>query len=152
MNRSRKLGLLVLLHVVVVLATPAIGTFLYLCFTLELGSSMHFGGVLAFGFGILFSYLFYGAKVLLFVFFASPVLWMLAKLKSAALAFIMAGSAGSGMGWIFGQIIMRGENQAIITNASVASAITGVWAALILEFAWRGYPPLRNQVRSTRQV
>lgn len=141
MNRSRNLTRLVLVHVAVVVASPAIATLLFLCLTLDLGSSMHFGGVLAFGFGVMFSYLFYGAKTLLVVLLASPILCGVARVKSGAIAFFIAAVVGAGVGWMFGQILMAGEDQALATNAKLAVAITGILAAMALEFAWRDCPP-----------
>ncbi len=137
MNWSTKLTKVALVHVAVVVASPAIAAVLFLCLTLDLGSSMHLGGLLAFGFGVLFAYLFYGARTLLLVLIASPVFWGLAKLKSRAAAFVLAVAAGAALGWLFGQLLVEGEDKTIVTSASLAASITGALAAPALEFAWR---------------
>lgn len=134
---------MVLVHALVVLAGPGVGALLFLCLTLGVRSSFHFGGALAFGFGVLFSYLFYGAKTLLLVVFTSPLFWGLSRTKSRAAAFVLAAIVGAGLGWLFGQVLMTGEEKALVTSASVAAGITGTLAALALESAWR-YKPSAN--------
>jgi len=145
MSSRRKLTVVALVHAVVILASPAVAALIFLCLTLDLRSSMHFGGVLAFGFGVIFSYLFYGAKTLLLVLLASPIFWGLARMKWGALAFVLAVAIGAGLGWLFGQLSMTGEDKAYATSASLAAAITGALGALALEFAWRAWPPSPNR-------
>ena len=149
MNTSRGLTAVALIHLAVVLASPAIGALLFLCLTLGLGSSIHFGGVLAFGFGVLFSYLFYGAKIVLLVLLSSPIFWALARLKHHLPAFALAAAVGAGLGWFFGQFLMTGEDEAYVASASLACAITGALGALALEFAWRRVrPSTRSNMQS----
>jgi hypothetical protein len=145
MNTSRGLTAVALIHLAVVLASPAIGALLFLCLTLGLGSSAHFGGILAFGFGVLFSYLFYGAKTVLLVLLSSPIFWALARLKHRVPAFALAAAVGAGLGWLFGQFLMTGEDEAYVASASLASAITGAFGAPALEFAWRRARPMQSR-------
>lgn len=127
------------MHVGVVAASPAIAVLIFLYLTLDLRSSLHFGGVLAVGFGVLFSYLFFGAKTLLVVLLASPIFCGLARVKSGVAAFGLAAVAGAGLGWLFGQTVMTGEEKSFVEAARLSCAITGALAALALEYAWRAY-------------
>jgi hypothetical protein len=141
MNARRKLAVVTLVHAVVVLGSPAVAALIFLCLTLDMRSSMHIGGALAFGFGVLYSCLFYSAKTLVLVLLASPLLWGLAKIRWGLVAFGLGVVFGAALGWLFGQLLMAGEGRIHATNASLAAAIAGALGALAIEWAWRVWPP-----------
>ncbi|GIX50492.1 MAG: hypothetical protein KatS3mg132_686 [Limisphaera sp.] len=151
MTMTRGLKTVALIHLAVVLVSAAFGALVFLYLTLGVDSLAHFGGILALVFGVLFSYVFYGAISVLLVLISSPILWVLARLKHRLPAFALAAAVGGGLGWLFGQFVMTGEDDASIASASWASSITGALGALDLEFArWRVLPMEKRQCTQER--
>ena len=105
MTMSRGLKTVALMHLAVVFVSPAIGVLVFLCLTIGVSSLGHVGGILALGFGVLFSYIFYGPIIVLLVLLSSPILWGLTRLKHCLVAFALAAAVGGGLGWLFGQSV-----------------------------------------------
>lgn len=152
MRNSCNVARLVVVHAGVVVAIPAIAAFLFLCFMEDPRNVMHFGGVLAFGFAILFSCIFYGAKTLVFVFLTSPVFLGLSRIKPVTAALGAGAIAGGALGWIVGITITAEEEQAFMHAARLAAAIAGTHAGLTLTFAWREYLPTEERRKACQSV
>jgi len=149
MTMSRGLKTVALMHLAVVFVSPAIGVLVFLCLTIGVSSLGHVGGILALGFGVLFSYIFYGPIIVLLVLLSSPILWGLTRLKHCLVAFALAAAVGGGLGWLFGQSVMTGEDDAFVASASWASAISGALGAVGLEFAWWCVRPIESRQMHT---
>lgn len=138
MKHHRLLRLL-LVHITIVLLSPGIAALVVLGLTFDWRSPLHFGALLAVGFGIVFSYLFFGVQTLLFVILFSPILSGVARIKSRIVAIALAVLVGMGLGWSFNALFAPSKDRAQMVIGGVAAAITAVVSAVALQVGWRDY-------------
>lgn len=134
---SRNWGRVLLGHVLAALTAPGLGLILFMMFSYGASGLAHFGGVVAIGFGLLFSYLLYGAKSLIVVCLASPVFWLLSKPRSPLAAYGGSAAVAAFLGWFVGVWWFAGEEPGFIRRVGTATAITAVAAGVVIVFSWR---------------
>jgi hypothetical protein len=133
-EQMRRIPQLIAAHLLVLLASPGVASFITLVMT-DMRSSFHFGGVLAIAFGVVLGYVFFAVQTLLLVVCASPICWVLARVKRSSYGFALALSFGFASGWLFAHLTFQQESYAL--NARTACAITGALASAVLQSAWR---------------
>lgn len=141
MKTQRDWMRLVLTHGIVALLSPLLGVLLFLLFSFSLRESLHFGGVLALGFGVFFAYLLFGLLTVLAVLAASPLLLAISKVRSVFLALFIAALAGGLAGWLFCTLFVApGETDTYGVAAKLAGCLTGIAGAIVLELSWLAKP------------
>lgn len=145
MRTQRNWMRLALTHGIVALVSPLLGVLLFLLFSFNFRDSLHFGGLLALGFGVFFAYLLFGLLTVLAVLAASPVLLAISKVRSVFLALLIAALTGGLAGWLFSTLFVApGETDPYGLAAKLAGCLTGIAGAIVLELSWLAKPEADN--------